>query len=381
MFRQLPQAACYLSILVLPALLILGTATGIYWLAAVSLFGVMPLLRVLIGDASPAAIEWRESLSQFLHFLPVIYAALLFFSIGFVAWILHQRGGLLVHEWLALGASLWATFLTATAPSHDLLHRAEKTSQRLGRMVSGVAGYPILGHEHPGHHQSKITRGEWAYADENVYAYSVRQLRAISRRTIERDQLLRSRVPTSFLRGELAEALLATFATGALFTFASGLPGLLLYVALIGLMLFGMQLMSYIQHWGLGGQIEHGKEHVYGWEDGCRLQGWLTLNLSFHDAHHQNPSLPFYRLSPSEGSPRLPAGYVVMMVAALLPSLWRRLMEPALHHWMTNPHRPIAPGRRLVCINLNALQELGPDISEPDSLQNPATPIPLMTRE
>lgn len=226
MFRQLPQAAGYLSILALPSLLILGTATGLYWLAAVSLFGVAPLLRVLIGDAGPAAIEWRESLSKFLHFLPTIYAVLFFCSIGYVSWILHQREALLVHEWLALIASLWATFLAATAPSHDLLHRADKTSQRLGRIVAGVAGYPILGHEHPGHHQVKITRGEWPHADENVYAYSVRQLRAVSRRTQERDQLLRSRVPTSFLKGELTEALLATGTTGALFTFAIGLPGL-----------------------------------------------------------------------------------------------------------------------------------------------------------
>ena len=160
-----------------------------------------------------------------------------------------------------------------------------------------------------------------------------------------------------------------------------GRSGLLLYVALIGLMLFGMQLMTYIQHWGLGGQRELGNEHVYGWEDGCRLQGWLTLNLSFHDAHHQMPSLPFYRLSLSEGSPRLPAGYVVMMGAALVPSLWRRLMEPALHHWMTNPYRPIAPGRRLICINVNALQELETDIPEQVSLQNPTTPTPLVNRE
>lgn len=381
MFRQLTQAAGYLSILALPALLILGTATGFYWLAAVSLFGVSPLLRLLIGDAAPAAVEWRESLSKFLHFLPVIYAVLFLASIGYVAWTLHQLGELLGHQWLALGASLWATFLTATPPAHELLHRVEKTSQKLGRLVLGVAGYPILGHEHPGHHQSKITRGEWAYADENVYTYTVRQMRDIIRRTQERDQLLRSRVGDSFLRGELAEALLITFTTGVMFTIASGFPGLLLYVALIGLMLFGIQLMTYIQHWGLGGQIEDGNERVYGWEDGCRLQGWLTLNLSFHDAHHRNSTIPFYRLTLFEGSPRLPAGYVVLMIAALVPPLWRRLMEPALHHWMTNPHRPIAPNRRLICINYKALQDLGADISAPGSLQNPATPTPLVSRD
>lgn len=381
MFRQLPQAAGYLIILTLPALLIFGTATGLYWLAAVSLFGVSPLLRALFGDADPFAVEWRESLSKFLHFLPVIYAVLFLFSISYVAWTLHQRGELLIHEWLALCASLWATFLTATPPAHELLHRKEKTSQRLGRIVLGVAGYPVLSLEHPGHHQSKITRGEWAYAAENVYAYTVRQWRDVIRRTLERDQLLRNRVKVSFFRGELSEALLVTFATGAIFTIASGLPGLLVYVALIGLMIFGIQLLTYIQHWGLGGQIEDGNERVYGWEDGCKLQSWLTLNLAFHDAHHRNSSLPFYRLTLFEGSPRLPAGYVVLMVASLVPPLWRRLMEPALHHWTTNQHRPIAPGRRLICINLKTLQELGTEISAPGSSQNPSAPASLANRD
>lgn len=356
MLRQTFQAAGYLAIFVMPALLALGMYTEHQWLAVATLFGVTPLLRMIAGDARGKPVVWREALSMFLDALPGIYAAALFFVMVYCVWTLKHAAALTQGELLAFFASLWATLLTATVPAHELLHRPDPMSQRLGRWVAGVAGYPILGHEHKAHHTGHASRAEWPWVNENVYAYSVRQIRISIKNVMERDRLVRARKGDRIVRGELFEALVATALTAAVFTFAAGARGLALYAAVVGLMFFCIQLMAYIQHWGLGDEgAEGSSRRPLGWEDACQVQAWLTLNLSFHDAHHRAHHIRFYRLGLAKNAPRLPAGYVIMMVAALWPPLWRRMMLPALRHWQACPAQPLSAGRSLVCVNLNSL--------------------------
>ena len=72
---------------------------------------------------------------------------------------------------------------------------------------------------------------------------------------------------------------------------------------------FGVQLITYIQHWGLGDdsipdRIAYGR----GWEEDCRFQAWVTLSISLHDQHHRDSRRPYYRLELSPDSPRLTCG-------------------------------------------------------------------------
>jgi hypothetical protein len=57
------------------------------------------------------------------------------------------------------------------------------------------------------------------------------------------------------------------------------------------------------------------------------------------------------RLAPHPMSPRLPAGYVLLLVASFIPPLWRWLMIPALENWLRDPQAHVEPMRwRLVCL-------------------------------
>lgn len=356
MLHQTFQAAGYLCVLMMPVLLALGMYTGHQWLAVATLFGITPLLRVMAGDVRCESVVWREGLSKFLHVLPHVYAVFLFSAVAYCAWMLNRVAPLTTGNLFTFAASLWATLLTATVPAHELIHRPDRMSQRTARWILGVAGYPILSHEHVGHHKGHSSRAEWALATENVYAYSVRQIRTSLKNVWERDLFLRAKKGHGVLRGELFEAVLVTLLTALMFTLAAGMKGLALYAAMVPLMFFFIQLMAYIQHWGLGEANAEGlAKRPFGWEDACQVQAWLTLNLSFHESHHRTPSTPFYRLAISKNSPRLPAGYVVMMVAAFFPPVWRRLMAPALRHWQACPDQPLSVGRTLVCVNLNSL--------------------------
>ena len=109
-----------------------------------------------------------------------------------------------------------------------------------------------------------------------------------------------------------------TSATAALFALGAGWGGLALYLGVALGVWFGVQLINYIQHWGLGDDhLGRSALHGYGWEDDCRLQAWTTLSLSLHNAHHQRSRLPYYRVSLAPDSPRLPAGYGLLMVLCL----------------------------------------------------------------
>ena len=56
---------------------------------------------------------------------------------------------------------------------------------------------------------------------------------------------------------------------------------------------------------------------------------WWLFNLQRHADHHANASRPYYHLRPfHEHGPQLPFGYPTAILAALLPPLWFRIMDP-----------------------------------------------------
>ena len=258
--------------------------------------------------------------------------------------------------WVGLGLSLWMTLLFATCVAHELIHRRAKPYALLGHLLSGFCGYPLLGAEHMAHHgrPGDTERGEVASNAESVWAFAARRARRIGA------DLLGSQAPVWRLhcRSQSAVWMRAAVASMAFTVFAfaliAGWRGLILYLAALLGVSFGIQIITYVQHWALdresiGPRVAYGR----GWEDDCRFQAWITLAISLHDRHHQNTRQPFYRLSLTPDSPRLPAGYVLLMFASMVPGVWRRIMQPALTRWLANPSAPPSAGRRLTCFGLH----------------------------
>jgi alkane 1-monooxygenase len=54
----------------------------------------------------------------------------------------------------------------------------------------------------------------------------------------------------------------------------------------------------------------------------------LLYHLQRHSDHHANPTRRYQTLRDFEESPVLPTGYAGMIVLALFPPLWRRVMDP-----------------------------------------------------
>ena len=354
MRRQLCGAAGYLSIFIVPALLAIGVSLHSPSLAFGVVMLLLPLSRAVFGTVSKPVV-WHESIATALERLPLLYAAALTIAIAYVIQHLMLHGFESAAHAVGLGLSLWMTMLLSTCVSHELVHRRNGWHSMIGHCLAGLVGYPVLAQEHLAHHaRSGDTEATaWPRVDESVWQFALRR----AKRIFADAYGLGSAFWNPRARGRSIQLLrLATavsVASAALFIGAAGWGGLTLYAFTAVAVWFGVQLINYIQHWGLGDDRLGSKaQHGYGWEDDCLWQAWVTLSISLHNGHHQQSRLPYYRVQLTPDSPRLPAGYVVLMVLCLFPTLWFRLMRPVLEHWESNPGNPRSPGRRLTCFSL-----------------------------
>ena len=61
----------------------------------------------------------------------------------------------------------------------------------------------------------------------------------------------------------------------------------------------------------------------------------MLINLQRHSDHHYKPDrrFPLLQNYTEADAPLLPYGYPVMTVAAMIPPLWRRIMNPRVRRW------------------------------------------------
>jgi alkane 1-monooxygenase len=114
-----------------------------------------------------------------------------------------------------------------------------------------------------------------------------------------------------------------------------------------------MQLLlsDYVQHYGLrrtlrtdGKALPMGPEHS--WNAPQAYSAAMMMNAPRHSDHHLHPArtFPHLELKPEE-MPTLPYSLPVMGAIALVPPLWRTVMDPRVRLWSaaTKPVRQSTP--------------------------------------
>ncbi|WP_130410496.1 alkane 1-monooxygenase [Fluviicoccus keumensis] len=96
-----------------------------------------------------------------------------------------------------------------------------------------------------------------------------------------------------------------------------------------------LEVVNYLEHYGLKRrQDENGKYErtlpEHSWNSNFILSNLLTYHLQRHSDHHANPTRSYQSLRHFETAPRLPAGYPAMWLAAYIPPLWYKIMDPKL---------------------------------------------------
>lgn len=233
--------------------------------------------------------------------------------------------------------------------AHELIHRSSRRLRRLG-----VAVYVSLlfGHHasaHPLVHHVRVgTRGDPATArlGESFWRYLPRAWRGGFREGLAAETARRAR---SGARGLHPYAI---YVGGALLCLAlaasfAGPAGLAWSLALAGFAQSQLILSDYVQHYGLtrrprpDGRLEPvGPQHS--WNAPHPASAAMMLNAPRHSDHHLRPGEPYPRLTVPDGVPMLPRSLPVMASIALLPRLWRRVMDPRVARVAEDRSPPVA---------------------------------------
>jgi alkane 1-monooxygenase len=157
------------------------------------------------------------------------------------------------------------------------------------------------------------------------------------------------------------------------------LPYLVLQ-AVIGFTL--LEVINYIEHYGLlrqrVGTAERERyervEPEHSWNANQIATNVLLYHLQRHSDHHANPTRRYQALRDYPDAPQLPTGYAGMLLLALVPPLWFRVMDPrVIAHYGGDVQRAnLSPRRRRV----TGAPSLQASASRPPA----ATPEPVDTR-
>lgn len=104
--------------------------------------------------------------------------------------------------------------------------------------------------------------------------------------------------------------------------------------AFYGISLF--EIVNYIEHYGLkrGEKADGTYERTlpeHSWNNNNIVTNLFLYQLQRHSDHHAYPSRPFQALRHFDEAPELPSGYATMLIPALIPPLWYKMMDQRVY--------------------------------------------------
>lgn len=313
-----------------------------HWLTIVLIFVIGPVLDRLVGEDNlnvPPQLEARYEKSLYYRltlwlYLPV-QVALVLFSYHLIIntdMALYAQIGLALS--MAVGVGFGATL------AHELCHHPSRLDRFIGVQVLSLCGMAnFLVYHNYGHHNVVATPEDPGSAryGESFWRFMPRNIgrKLVLSWQIEAQRLERLGKPWLSLHNlmiwltlnELAWVVGLTWYFGplalALFALQYAAPRLLLSVG------------DYLEHYGLSRRMLPGGEYeppraIHSWDDSYMLSNFLFTAVDRHADHHENSGRPFQILRVRHEAPRLPYGYLTMIFAAFVPSVWRRLVHPVL---------------------------------------------------
>jgi alkane 1-monooxygenase len=221
--------------------------------------------------------------------------------------------------------------------AHELIHRHSRIDRVLGGVLLAGVGYLHWMIEHvAGHHRRVATPDDPATArlGEPLPAFLARSFVGGYRSAWSMEA---ARLGKLGFRWPLANRVLWCSLVPLLLAGALGLalgPRAAVFFVAQSLVAIGLlEIVNYIEHYGLQRRLVRPGVYervspLHSWNASHRLTNALLFNLQRHSDHHVWPQRPYHTLRHHAESPQLPLGYAGMALLALVPPLWRRVMDP-----------------------------------------------------
>ncbi len=229
--------------------------------------------------------------------------------------------------------------------SHELMHQKSRLERWLGDLLLASVLYSHFRSEHLRvHHLHVATPRDPVTAryNEGFHRFFPRVLRQCPRSAFKAEaaMLARKGLPwwhrsNPFWRYAILQAGLL-----ALAVILGGWLGLVLFLYQALVAIWQLEAVNYVEHYGLtrrhlgDGKYEHVRPH-HSWNAAHRASNWLLINLQRHSDHHFKPDrrFPLLQTYGPDEAPQLPLGYPLMVFIAMVPPVWKRVMNPRVRAW------------------------------------------------
>ncbi len=292
-------------------------------------FVAIPIIDAILGtDKTNPTAEQEKSWKHSKIWGPALYLyAITHFAILIV-------GGMVALEsnWphvlgIAFVVGLYTGGIGITV-GHELCHKKEFLPRTTAELLLASVWYQHFAVEHVrGHHLHVSTPEDPASArhGEDVYSFLVR---SIVRSFVHALKIDAGKVWMGVAMAMAFTALSSFFGAKVL--------GFFLFQAVVAFVL--LELVNYIEHYGLSRRpLGNGRYEkvtpIHSWNSAHKFSNLLLFNLQRHSDHHAMANLPYTLLKHHESAPQLPSGYPGMILLALIPPLWFKLMDPKVELW------------------------------------------------
>jgi alkane 1-monooxygenase len=346
----------FLTAFIIPALVITGFYCGDYWnfTAIVFAFLILPLIDQMMGidtsnvPADEVRIKGEEFYYRFVTYLWT------YVQLAFIFWGAHAvTSGKLdgLAEWFAfmLSFSLVTGGIGITV-AHELGHKNSTLEKFYAKVLLLTVCYMHFYIEHNrGHHVTVATPADPATArkNESFYRFWIRSVFGGYRHAwrLEKESLERKKYPLANINNQMMWFAILPLLFCALLTLIFSLllkrwtwevPVFFFSQSFLAFTL--LELVNYVEHYGIQRrEISAGKYErvnpLHSWNASHLLSNFFLFQLQRHSDHHAFAFKRYQVLNHYDESPQLPFGYPTMIIIAMIPPLWFKLMNGRLERW------------------------------------------------
>lgn len=228
--------------------------------------------------------------------------------------------------------------IVAINVGHELIHKDPLIEQWAGGLLFACVTYGGFKVEHVRGHHVHVSTPEDASSSrygQSLYAFLPHAYlhNFLNAWSLEAKKLKRKGLSVFSIRNELIWWYGISFVLAGVCGVLWGWAGVGYFFAQSFVAFSLLEVINYVEHYGLHRRtLENGRYErtnvEHSWNSNYLLTNLFLFQLQRHSDHHANPKRRYQVLRHHEVSPQLPSGYATMVVLALFPPLWFKVMNP-----------------------------------------------------
>ena len=351
--KRLFKKIAFFTAFIIPALVVNGFYAGSFWNFSTIVFSflLMPIIDQSLGINVENVPEDEVKIvgeEFYYRFVTYIWT---YIQIAFVIWGCYvvTTGKLTTwYEWAGFVLSFaLVTGGIGITVAHELGHKKSLLERTYGKILLMTVSYMHFYIEHNrGHHVTVATPEDpaTAHKGENFYRFWIRSVFEGYAHAwkLERESLARKNQRVISIHNEMIWFAILPFAfCGLLMLIFSSITGRIVwevpafFFAQSILAFTLLELVNYVEHYGIvRREISPGRYErvnpLHSWNASHMVSNFFLFQLQRHSDHHAFAYKRYQVLNHYDESPQLPFGYPTMIMTALVPPLWFKMMNSRL---------------------------------------------------